>query len=213
MSSGKAVFLVELTLVLLLKAVPLLHLPFDWFQTFFHELSHGIAALLTGGRIQSIEIAADGSGRCTTLGGISQLILFSGYTGSSLWGLLSYLSVSAKSAKTIALSLGAGVVLVGVLWVRDWQTVLILITITALFLFAYRFGNRKLTQHFVAFTGLYVVVESLRAPFYLVDGQSVGDGGMLARLTGVPEFVWIGIWALIALGALVLLYTGVFGRR
>ncbi len=213
MSSGRAVFLVELTLVLLLKAVPLLHLPFDWFQTFFHELSHGIAALLSGGGIQSIEIAADGSGRCTTLGGRSQLILFSGYAGSSLWGLLMYLSVSAKSAKTIALSLGVGVVLVGVLWVRDWQTLLILLAIMALFSLAYRFGNRKLTQRFVAFTALYVVVESLRAPFYLVDGQSVGDGSMLARLTGVPEFVWIGIWALIALGALVLLYAGVFGRQ
>ncbi len=213
MKTVKVAFIIELLLVLLLKAVPLLHLPFDWFQTFFHELSHGIAALLSGGRIQTIRIAFDGSGRCTTLGGISELILFSGYAGSSLWGLLSYLSISARSAKMIALILSAGVVLVGVLWVRDWRTILILISICGLFLLAHRFGNKKWTRRFVAFTGLYVVVESLRAPFYLVDGRSVGDGSMLERLTGVPEFVWIAIWGLIALGAIAILYTDVSRNR
>ncbi|MGD9163941.1 MAG: M50 family metallopeptidase, partial [Chromatiales bacterium] len=114
-----SVFLIELLLALIVKAIPLIHLPLDWFQTFFHELSHGLAALLTGGRIHQIHIAFDTSGSCLTSGGWLPLVLFSGYAGSALWGSLIYLSISAKHAKTIALSLGLLVLLVGLLWVRD----------------------------------------------------------------------------------------------
>jgi hypothetical protein len=200
------VFFVELLLALIVKAIPLVHLPLDWFETFFHELSHGLAALLTGGRIHQIHIAFDTSGSCLTSGGWIPLVLFSGYAGSALWGALIYLSVSAKQAKAIALGLGLLVVVTGLLWVRDWVTPWILLTIVAMFLLAYRYGNRKWTHRFVAFVGLYVLLESLRSPFHLIDGKDIGDGSALARLTYLPEIVWIVVWALIALVLILQLY-------
>jgi len=45
---------------------PLLNLPFLWSETFFHEISHGLAALLTGGTIHNIALNFNGSGVCTT---------------------------------------------------------------------------------------------------------------------------------------------------
>jgi hypothetical protein len=200
------VFLIELLLALIVKAIPLVHLPLDWFQTFFHELSHGLAALLTGGRIHQLHIAFDTSGSCLTSGGWLPLILFSGYAGSALWGSLIYLSVSARHAKTIALSLGLLVTLSGLLWVRDWVTPWILLSIIAMFLLAHRYGSRKWTHRFVAFVGLYVLIESLRSPFHLLDGESIGDGSELARLTYLPEFFWILVWTMITIGLIVLLY-------
>jgi hypothetical protein len=199
-------FLIELILALIVKAIPLVHLPFSWFQTFFHEFSHGLAALASGGRIHSIEIAFDTSGICYTSGGFLPLVFFSGYTGSALWGALIYLSVSAKYAKGIALSLALLVVIVGVLWVRDWVTPWILLSITILFLLAYRYGNNIWTHRFVAFVGLYVLVESLRAPFHLLDGKHLGDGSELADLTYLPELFWIILWASIAASLLIFLY-------
>jgi hypothetical protein len=200
------VFLFELLLALVVHAIPFVHLPLDWFQTFFHELSHGLAALLTGGRIHEIHIAFDTSGSCITSGGFRPLVLFSGYAGSALWGALIYLSVSARHARRIALFLGLLVILVCLLWVRDWITPLILLTIVAMFLLAYRYGNRTWTHRFVAFVGIYVLIESLRSPFYLLDGENIGDGSELARVTYLPEFIWITVWALIALGLILLLY-------
>jgi hypothetical protein len=201
-----SVFLIELLLALIVKAIPLIHLPLDWFQTFFHELSHGLAALLTGGRIHQIHIAFDTSGSCLTSGGWLPLVLFSGYAGSALWGSLIYLSISAKHAKTIALSLGLLVLLVGLLWVRDWVTPWILLTIIAILLLAYRYGNRTWVHRFVAFVGLYVLIDALRSPFHLLDGRRMGDDSELAKLTYLPEFFWILVWTMIAIGLIVLLY-------
>ncbi len=206
MSRINTIFLLELLLALLIKAIPVIDQPLDWFQTFFHELSHGLAALISGGRIASIQIALDASGLCTTLGGQPALILFAGYAGSALWGTLIYLSVSARHAKAIALSLALLVLLVGLLWARDWITPWILLTIIALFLLAYRYGNRTWTYRFIAFVGIYVLIESLRAPFYLIDGQAIGDGSELAELTHLPEIFWIAVWATLSLGLLIMLY-------
>lgn len=207
MNRVKTQFVIKLLLAMLVNALPVIHLPLDWFQTFFHEFSHGLAALITGGRIHSIQIAFDASGRCLTQGGSLSLILFSGYAGSALWGSLIYLSVSARHAKTIALSLSLFVILVGLLWVRDWITPWILMAIVAMFLLAYRYGNRKWTHRFVEFVGLYVVLEAFRSPFYLLDGKSVGDGSDLAQLTYLPEIVWIAVWAMLAIAFIILLYN------
>jgi hypothetical protein len=196
----------QLLLALLVSAVPVIHLPLDWFQTFFHEFSHGLAALISGGRIRSIQIAFDASGRCLTQGGSPVLILFSGYAGSALWGSLIYLSVSARHAKHIALGLSLFVALAGLLWVRDWITPWILLAIIAMFLLAYRYGTRQWSHRFVEFVGLYVVLEAFRSPLYLLDGKRVGDGSALAGLTYLPEIVWIVIWTALAAALILLLY-------
>jgi hypothetical protein len=52
----------------------------------------------------------------------------------------------------------------------------------------------------------YVLVESLRSPFHLIDGKDIGDGSVLAKLTYLRENDWIVVWALIAIGLLLLLY-------
>lgn len=203
----------QLLLALLVSAIPVIHLPLDWFQTFFHELSHGLAALISGGRIRSIQIAFDASGRCLTQGGSPALILFSGYFGSALWGSLIYLAVSARHAKRIALGLSLFVALVGLLWVRDWITPWILLTIMAMFLLAYRYGTRKWSHRFVEFVGLYVVLEAFRSPLYLLDGKRVGDGSDLAELTYLPEIGWIAIWVMGAISLILLLYRQSIRRR
>ena len=43
--------------------------PFRLFVVFLHEISHGLAAVLTGGRILSIAISPNEGGVCVTRGG------------------------------------------------------------------------------------------------------------------------------------------------
>ena len=49
--------------------------------TLVHELSHGLAALLTGGRFVQFTITPDASGLATSAGGWRWLIIPAGYLG------------------------------------------------------------------------------------------------------------------------------------
>lgn len=79
-------------LVFWLWSSPLIH-PVKILVVLFHEMSHGLMAILTGGKVISIAITLDEGGACETEGGNALLIVSAGYLGSMLFGgILLYLS-------------------------------------------------------------------------------------------------------------------------
>ena len=59
----------------------------------FHEMSHGLMAILTGGNVLSIWISPDEGGACETEGGMPLLVVSAGYLGSMFFGgMILYLS-------------------------------------------------------------------------------------------------------------------------
>jgi len=58
----------------LIYNMPYVHIPFKWFETYFHELSHGIAALLTSGSVDRLELNFDGSGTIWFSGSVLPVI-------------------------------------------------------------------------------------------------------------------------------------------
>jgi hypothetical protein len=62
--------------------------PFMMFNTYAHELSHGIAAEATGGTFVKMEVESNGSGVATTRGGNDILIKNAGYLGSLVIGCI-----------------------------------------------------------------------------------------------------------------------------
>lgn len=72
-------------IVLFLWALPVPN-PVKVVSVTFHELSHGIAALLTGGRVFGFAISPEGSGVTFGVGGNLMAILIAGYLGSAFWG-------------------------------------------------------------------------------------------------------------------------------
>ncbi|MCU7884373.1 MAG: M50 family metallopeptidase, partial [Candidatus Thiodiazotropha sp. (ex Lucinoma annulata)] len=52
LARSKFSFILQVVAALVLSAIPILHYPFGWFETLFHELSHGLSAILTGGSIE-----------------------------------------------------------------------------------------------------------------------------------------------------------------
>ena len=86
---------------------------YDWIQplklivVFFHEVSHGMGALLTGGQVNSIFISWDESGYTVTEGGNFLTIASAGYIGCMLWGsLMLYTSLSSKYCEYYSIVLG-----------------------------------------------------------------------------------------------------------
>ncbi|MES9831716.1 MAG: M50 family metallopeptidase [Candidatus Thiodiazotropha sp. DIVDIV] len=209
MSRPRIRFLIYTALALIVSTIPVVHYPFGWFETFFHELSHGIAALVSGGSIDSIELNLDGSGVCTTLGGSNFLILFSGYAGSGLWGSLIYFLSSIgeeKRSKAIAFTMSALVIITGLLWARDAVTFVILGVIASIFILSSVYFSNKLTHSVTSFIALYVALNAFRSPLDLLDGRDIGDGSALADLTMLPEVVWILSWCGISFFFLYLLF-------
>ena len=60
--------------------------PLKIFVVFMHEVSHGLAAIATGGRILEIQINPQQGGHALTQGGSRFWTLTAGYLGSLLWG-------------------------------------------------------------------------------------------------------------------------------
>ena len=196
--------------------IPLLNLPFLWSQTFFHEISHGFAALATGGSIHNIVLRFDGSGQCTTSGGLSFFVSFAGYAGSALWGYLIYRIAAGLNAGSSKIMVGAMILLLAgtlVLWARDVVTLLILLVLLAMYsLPLFRRLWFSVTS-FIRLVGVFVILESIRSPLYLLDGRDIGDGAALAQKTGLPEMIWIVIWFIIALLLLVKLWRDLPAAR
>ena len=99
----------------------LLLYPFKLLATWLHELSHGLAMMLTGARFRSVVIYRDTSGLAYGDGGVGPLgaavIAAAGYMGTALWGaLLLVVTPSARSAR-IAMLVLAGLLVVTALTV------------------------------------------------------------------------------------------------
>ncbi len=181
---------------LIILQLPFVSIPFKWLESYFHEISHGLAALLTGGSILQIQLFPNGAGLCTTRGGSSFVISLMGYGGAILWGCLIYslASVNRRIAQAFSMLLVALFVFSILLWVRDLLTLFIVLVLLALVIAQLKYSSQKYLQNLLQITGLLVLVNSLMSPLYLLDGQSRGDGAALANLTYIPEIVWVVLW-------------------
>jgi hypothetical protein len=111
-----------------ISQLPLIAIPFKWLETYFHEISHGLAAVATGGNIAKIELFPNGAGLCTTQGGSRFFISFMGYAGAAIWGTLIYLVASThqRVAQLITALIATMLCLTLILWVTDILTFFII---------------------------------------------------------------------------------------
>jgi len=173
--------------------------PFSWMMTFFHEISHGIAAFITGGSIESIELHLRGSGLCTTRGGIGFIVTLSGYLGAVVWGMAIYLmadKLNKRHTDDMALFMVGIILLSAVLWGRDVITLLIMTVLIAVLLTVMKMQYNTFIKLALKFIGIYILLDAIKAPLYLIDGRHFGDGARLADTTGIPELVWVTAWFL-----------------
>ena len=197
-------FYFYLVIAVLLLNIPLISIPFKWFESFFHEISHGLAALLSGGSIVRIELFPNGAGLCTSRGGNAFLISIMGYTGAVLWGSFIYISASShhRVAQGLSMFLIGLLTITIVFWSSDILTWAILLSLLVLLFFQIKLSRLKYLQNFIKILGLTVLLNAVQSPLYLLDGRSIGDGSALANLTYIPEFIWVFFWCFMGLYAL-----------
>jgi hypothetical protein len=181
--------------VLLLWLVPVPN-PVKLLAVTFHEVSHGIAAILTGGRVFGFALAPGGGGVTLGIGGSLPVILLAGYIGSSLWGIgLYYISVKWKPAASL---ISLEVVLIASAffgWLNDYTMTFgmgALVLLTAVF----AVPSNTLKRFFVQIVGsaccLYAPLDvlsdivSLRGPLMIDDVETMSDVRQMADLSGIP---------------------------
>lgn len=189
---------------IVIRQIPLVSIPLNWLETYFHEISHGIAALLTGGNIISIQLFPNGSGLCTSQGGITFIIAFCGYAGATLWGWLFFKLANSHQRTAQIISVLMIVLLLAsiALWARDLLTMIIIAILALMFVFIIKMRRLSSLQLLLKFFGLSILLNSLFSPTYLFDGRNLGDGAALSEMTFVPEMVWVLLWCVIAITAL-----------
>lgn len=94
--------------------------PLKIFVVFMHEVSHGLAAIATGGSIKEIGVVAQEGGHAITIGGSRFWTLTAGYLGSLLWGgLILVLAARTHFGKLTSTIIGVGMILISVLYLRN----------------------------------------------------------------------------------------------
>ena len=193
-------FLVFLALAIGLTYVPVLSVPLKWFEVLFHESSHALAAVLTGGSVEWIELNWDGSGLAATRGNMLFLTAFSGYAGAIAWGALLYAMGSAMAHNTARLTTGILLVLAtleALFWLKadvaSYAITGVLMAILALMLHP---RAARLAKPLLRLIGAFVLVSAIVSPSYLlaIGDSQPNDALSLAKLTGVPAVVWSVGW-------------------
>ncbi len=175
--------------------------PFKIFVVFLHEVSHGLAALATGGSVRALGLTFEEGGVCVTEGGSRFLILNAGYLGSLFWGaLLLVLALRTPRSREILGGIGAFTLLVTLLYVRSaFGLAYGLLTGAGLLLIAARLpraASEVLLAAIAVVSCLYALVDVGSDLF--VRSAPGSDASALAGLTHLPVLVWELLWVAVS---------------
>ena len=178
--------------------------PLKLLTVFFHEISHNIAAFLTGGSFGRIVLESNEGGVTWPSGGSRFLILNAGYLGSLLWGSGLVLAAAAtRRDKRLTGLLGGFLGAVTLLYVRSPFGFLFGLGAAAGLIWAsYRLSeaaNDALLKVIGATSCLYVIPDIWSD---VVTRSCNSDAKMLAREFFGPRLMWGGLWIAASVGVL-----------
>jgi hypothetical protein len=175
--------------------------PLKLLVVFFHESSHALATLLTGGSVKELIINKDQGGHVISQGGNRFIILSAGYIGSLLWGVVIYLaSVKSRYDKTIMTVLSISIIIITVVLSRSLFSWLFgLLTGGAMLLMA-----KYLAEQYNDFTLRVIGLTSMMyAPLDIYSdtisrSHLQSDAYLLADYIGGTTLLWGGLWIIIS---------------
>ena len=178
--------------------------------TIVHEAGHAIVALATGRRLTGIRLHSDTSGLTLSVGRPSGpgmvLTTAAGYLSPSFVGLVGAAVLTLEQV-TVMLWVATAVLLGMLVMVRNAYGILTLLVTGAVVVAVSLYANAD-TQAafghaatwFLLFGGVRPVHELWRERRRLRTRST--DADQLARLTGVPGGVWVGLFAALTLAGL-----------
>lgn len=189
-----------LGLIFLCWEQPILY-PLKLLVVFFHESSHALATILTGGTVQELVINHQQGGHVISQGGNQFIIISAGYLGSLLWGVLIYIAtVKSLYDKIIMSILGLSVITITVLLSSSFFSWLFGLLSGGAMLLMARFLPDKYNDFVLRLIGL---TSMMYAPLDIYSdtisrSYLESDAYFLAEYTGGTTLFWGSIWILIS---------------
>lgn len=182
--------------------------------TIAHEGGHAMVAVLTGRRLSGIRLHSDTSGVTVSVGRTTGpgmvLTSLAGYVAPSLLG------VGAAGLVTVGwtaplLWIGVGLLLVTLVYVRNWFGGLAVLVTGGLVGVVAWYGTPPVQLAFCATLAWFLLFGGLRAAHELRQGRRRqirrreypldSDADQLARLTGLPPWLWVGLFTAVGVAA------------
>lgn len=203
-----------LAVVFALWSTPVV-LPLKFLVVFFHELSHALMAILTGGSVESLSVNFQQGGEVWTRGGSRFLTLTAGYLGSLAIGVaLLLVALRGRMDKAVLGGLGVVMLVTLVLYVRDIPAIVICGLTGAALLAASRLLAAEICDLILRVIGLSSLIY---VPYDIWDDTIRrsglrSDARMLAEEIGGTTMMWGGVWFIISLGVIFWCLTRGLGR-
>lgn len=199
-------------LLMLLWQVPALGFvvyPFRLFGTFVHELSHGLAALATGGEFVRFSVHTDLSGLAWSAGGWRWVVASAGYVGSAVFGgLLILLAARGTPARWLLLGLGGALCLLCLLYVRNLFGIATGLALGVSLIAAGLYLKGLLADGLVMVLALQALLDGFNSLFtvWRLSGEASvhTDAHTMAQLSGLPAGLWVLLWMGFSLFVLLL---------
>jgi hypothetical protein len=181
--------------------------PLKLLVVFFHESSHALATLLTGGTVKELVINQQQGGYVISQGGNQFIIISAGYIGSLLWGVVIFVS-SVKSSydKAIMTVLGVSIIIITVLLSRSLFSWLFGLLSGSVMLLMAKYLAEKYNDFALRLIGL---TSMMYAPLDIYSdtisrSHLQSDAYLLANYTGGTTLLWGSVWIIISM--MVILY-------
>lgn len=178
--------------------------PFTIMATWFHEMGHGLCALLLGGSFVKLQLFADGSGVAVHSGTLffgqigSALVAAAGPLGPALAGsLLILFSLRPTWCRLGLTGLAVAMLLSALIWIRTLFGFGMIVSLALLLLWIRLKGNavwHSLSLHFIgiqACLSLFLQINYLFTEKVLISGELLySDTGQIAAALFFPYWFW-----------------------
>ncbi len=174
---------------------------------FLHEIAHGLAAVLTGGSIESISVNMEEGGVTYTRGGSRFVILSAGYVGSLLLGIALFLiALKTHADRAVMALLGALALLIALIYTDGLFPKGFAAATGLIMLLTARFLNRSVNDLVLRLIGLTSMIYVPYDIFSDTLARSAlqSDARMLAEEFGGTTMFWGGLWLVLSLAAILL---------
>jgi hypothetical protein len=187
----------------LLYTVPYLRVlawPLRLLSTVAHEMGHGLAAVLVGGRFQALLMWSDGSGVATWSALVGRLghatIAAGGLVGPALWAALCFLAGrSPRGARVALISLGGGLLLADILVVRTLFGAVFVALLGLLLLALGLAATTWLAQATLVFVAVQLALSVFsRADYLFTPLARTANGAMPSDVAQIAEALWLPYW-------------------
>ncbi len=188
--------------------------PFTILATWFHEMGHGLTALVLGGQFQKLEIFGNGSGVATYAMSLSlrpigpALVAAAGPMGPPIAGAA--LILASRSFKVASLSLkilGSILLLSTLIWVRSWFGFVAIPLLGLIILGIGLKAPRWLVLFAIQFLGVQACVSTYHQLDYLFSYTAgplgLSDTAQMQNYLLLPYWFWGGLMAIASLVILV----------